>query len=474
MLHKIKGFILNPDFSLFKEVMLLAFPVILSNISRVFMHITDTAMVGHLGKNSLVAVAMSGMLIWIAISVGIGFRIATQSVVARRLGQEKFSDCGTALRNTQFMSFLFTAPLSFLVYYLSDYIVPLFLSDPNVIPICSSYLSMVSFSIYFSVSAFVFQGFYTGIEKTKVLMYVTIISNLLNIYLNAALIYGYENIYLFFNSHNMGWISILWGWYDFQELGVKGAAIATLLSSILMMIAYFLYLFNSEIKTKYQVFKLKLNFSMMKKQFVIGYPQSISEIVLNSAFISFYKIMGMIGTTQLAATQVVFAVAHASFLPAVGVGQACATLVGKYLGKERVDKASQSIVEGLRGSFIIMGTMGLVFIFFPNYIIPIFTKDIEVIQLGVKILPWVGAIQFIDVFAITLWFALSGAGDTKFTAYLSIAASWGIFVPLSYLFGITFNFGLAGPWIAFALFLFVEAGLIIFRVWQGKWKHIEV
>jgi Na+-driven multidrug efflux pump len=188
----------------------------------------------------------------------------------------------------------------------------------------------------------------------------------------------------------------------------------------------------------------------------------------------FYKIMGIIGIAQLAATQVVFAIAHASFLPAVGVGQACATLVGKYLGKEDVNKAAQSMVEGLRGSFMIMGTMGLVFIFFPNQIVPIFTNDPEIINLGIQILPWVGAIQFIDVFAITLWFALSGAGDTRFTAYLGMIASWCIFVPFSYLLGIKLNFGLAGPWIAFALYLFVETILIIFRVWQGKWKHMEV
>ena len=368
MFYKIRHSIFNFDLPLFKEVMLLAFPVIISNISRVFMHITDTAMVGHLGKNQLVAVAMSGMIIWIAISVGIGFRIATQSVAARRVGEGKFSECGVSLRNGQFACFIFTIPLSFVGYFFSDYIVRLFLNDLEVIPICSNYFSIVSFSIYFSVAAFVFQGFYTGIEKTKVLMYVTIISNLLNIYLNAALIYGYDNIYLFFNSYGIGWISTLWSWYDFPKLGVKGAAIATLLSSILMMLSYFLYLFNKEIIKKYDVFTLNLNFKVMKKQFSIGYPQSISEISLNTAFITFYKIMGIIGTTQLAATQVVFAIAHASFLPAVGVGQACATLVGKYLGKERVDKASQSMVEGLRGSFIIMGTMGIVFILFPGYI----------------------------------------------------------------------------------------------------------
>ena len=157
MFYKIRHSIFNFDLPLFKEVMLLAFPVIISNISRVFMHITDTAMVGHLGKNQLVAVAMSGMIIWIAISVGIGFRIATQSVAARRVGEGKFSECGVSLRNGQFACFIFTIPLSFVGYFFSDYIVRLFLNDLEVIPICSNYFSIVSFSIYFSVSAFVVQ-----------------------------------------------------------------------------------------------------------------------------------------------------------------------------------------------------------------------------------------------------------------------------------------------------------------------------
>ena len=474
MFHKLKKYIFEIDYPLFKEVMILAFPVIISNISRVLMHITDTAMVGHLGKNELVAVAMSGMIIWIAISLGIGFRIATQSVVSRRVGQDKLNQCGVALRNGQFICLILMIPISFFCYFYSDFIVSLFLSDKLVIPICSEYLSIVSFSVYFSVAAFVFQGFYTGIEKTSVLMYVTIISNIFNIYLNAGLIYGYSNIYSFFDFYDLGWLSILWSYYPFPELGVQGAAIATLLSSILMMIIYFIYLFNKNIRFKYQIFRFHLNFKMMKKQFLIGYPQSLSEIFLNCAFIIFYKIMGIIGTAQLAATQVVFAIAHASFLPAVGVGQACATLVGKYLGKNRLDKASKSILEGLRGAFIIMGTMGVIFILFPQYIVPLFTKDLEVINLGILILPWVGVIQFIDVFAITLWFALSGAGDTKFTAYTAIIVSWGIFIPLSYLFGIKLQFGFLGPWIAFGLHLFIEALIIIFRVKQGKWKHIKV
>ena len=474
MLPRIKSLLLPNNKKIFKEVMLLALPVIISNLSRVFMHITDTAMVGLLGKNSLVAVAMSGMMIWIAISIGIGLRISAQAVVARRLGQNKLNECGVAMRNAQIMCFFIALPISLSGYYFSDYIVPLVISDPEIIPLCINYFSLVSLSVYFSTASFVFQGFYTGIEKTKVLMYVTISSNLINVYFNAALIYGTENINIFFNSLNIGFFKYLWIWHEFPAMGIKGAAYATLLSSFIMFSFYFIYLFNSEIRDKYKVFNLKIDFTMMKKQFLLGYPQSISEILLNLSFLTFYAIMGIIGTVELAATQVVFAVAHASFLPAVGVGQACSTLVGKYLGKEDIQRATESIYEGLRGAFIFMGSMGIVFIFFPQYLIPLFTSDLEVINIGINILRFLGFLQFIDAIAITLWFSLAGAGDTKFTAIMGILASWGIFVPLSYFLGITLKFGIWGPWIAFSVYLIFEVIVIIFRFNQGKWKHIKV
>ena len=197
-------------------------------------------------------------MIWIAISIGIGFRVATQSVVSRRVGQNILSDCGLVLRNSQFLCFLFTLPLSIFIYLLSYEISFLLINESDVVLIYSSYLSIVSFSIYFSVSAFVFQGFYTGIEKTKVLMFATILSNIVNVYLNAALIYGYSKINLFFISIDYPWCSILWSWYDFPELGMKGAAFSTVLSSFIMMFIYFVYLFKNDIIRKYDIFRMNI------------------------------------------------------------------------------------------------------------------------------------------------------------------------------------------------------------------------
>ena len=118
--------------------------------------------------------------------------------------------------------------------------------------------------MYFSVSAFIFQGFYSGIEETKVLMYVTIISNLLNVYLNAGLIYGSEYISMYFDSYGIPWFAVLWYIYDFPALEVTGAAISTLISSILMVFLYLLYLLRSSIRIKYEVIKFKLDRKMIK------------------------------------------------------------------------------------------------------------------------------------------------------------------------------------------------------------------
>ena len=110
---------------------------------------------------------------------------------------------------------------------------PLFINDPVATEIATDYTSIAFISLLFSVYGFVFVGFYTGIEKTKLHMTVTITSNIINLYLNAALIYGSGGIETFFQEvlPQVSFLSILWKWTAFPALGVKGAAIATLVAS---------------------------------------------------------------------------------------------------------------------------------------------------------------------------------------------------------------------------------------------------
>ena len=161
-------------------------------------------------------------------------------------------------------------------------------------------------------------------------------------------------------------------------------------------------------------------------------------------------------------------------MPALGVGQACSTLVSKHMGEKRTEKAEKSIKESIRFSEYIMGTMGMVFILFPNYILPVFTNDPDVVRVGIVTLRLVGAIQFIDAVGFTLWFALSGAGDTFFPAIVESVLVWFFLIPISYLTGVYLDAGYIGPWLVLSGHILLFAVIMVWRVLQGKWKEIEV
>ena len=188
----------------------------------------------------------------------------------------------------------------------------------------------------------------------------------------------------------------------------------------------------------------------------------------------FYKIVGMIGIIELATTQLLFTIMHASFMPALGVGQACSTLVSKYMGEKRPDRSETSIKESIRLAQYIMSTMGISFILFPKYYLMIFTNDANIIDAGVFGLQMVGAVQFLDAIGFVLWFALSGAGTTIFPAVVESCLTWVVIVLGSYVFGIVLQMGFKVLWLLFPLYMALFAGIMTWKVLQGDWKNIQV
>lgn len=469
-------FLFPQDKAISKEVLFLALPVIVSNLSRVLMSIFDVAMVGRLGPEALVATGMGAMLLWASLSLVLGIRTAVQTVSSRRLGQNIYDECGTALHNGFIMATVYALPVSILGWVFAERLVPFFIVDDVATPLAIEYSSVIFLSLLFSAYSFVFQGFYTGIEKTKVHMTVTITSNLINVYLNAGLIYGSEAVEVFFINKipSLSFLAPLWLWVDFPALGVKGAAIATVIASAWMAFHYFLYLFSKNIRTVFSVFSFSTDKAMMKRQFLLAAPMGIQESIIAVGWSFFYKIMGMIGLIELATTELLFTIMHASFMPALGVGQACSTLVSKYMGKKQIEKSEASIKESIRLAEYIMSVMGLSFILFPKFYLLLFTNDPEIIRIGVFGLRIIGSVQFLDAIGFVLWFALSGAGNTIFPAVVESLLVWIVIVLGSYVFGIVFGMGFKAPWLLFPVYMGLFAGIMAWKVNRGDWKTIEV
>ena len=440
------------------------------------MSVFDVAMVGRLGAGALAATGMGGMMFWGALSLILGVRTAVQTVASRRLGQNLEEESGTAFHNGLVMATAYALPVSIIGWAWIGKVVPFFVNDVVATPLAEEYTSIVFVSLLFSAYSFVFQGFYTGVEKTKIHMTVTVASNLINVYLNAGLIYGSQGVrdFIYDTAPSLLFLSHLWQWVDFPALGVKGAAISTLVASVWMATHYTLYLFSEDIKERFSVFSFSFDVGMMKKQLKLALPLGIQEGLIAIGWGMFYKIVGMMGLIELATTQLLFTIMHASFMPALGVGQACSTLVSKYMGEKRPDRSEISIKESIRLAQYIMSTMGISFILFPKYYLMIFTNDPNIIEAGVFGLQMVGAVQFLDAIGFVLWFALSGAGNTIFPAVVESCLTWVVIVLGSYVFGIVLQMGFKVLWLLFPLYMALFAGIMTWKVLQGDWKNIQV
>ena len=469
-------FIFPQDKPVSKELFTLAFPVILSNLSRVLMSVVDVAMVGRLGAAALAATGMGAMLFWGALSLVIGIRTGVQTVASRRLGQKKYNQCGTALHNGLFMATVYGFPVSIAGWWLAKDFIPFFINDIKATSLTIEYSSIIFLGLLFSAYSFVFQGFYTGVEKTKIHMRVSITSNIVNVYLNAGLIYGSEGVKLFFSENvpSLTFLSHLWQWTTFPAMGVKGAAIATVVASLWMFVHYGLYLFSKQIKSRFAVLSLSVDGEMMNRQLRLAAPQGLQEVFIAAGWSMFYKIVGMIGLIELATTELLFTIMHASFMPALGVGQACSTLVSKYMGENKINKSEASIKESIRLAEYIMGVMGLSFILFPKYYLFIFTDDPEILRMGIFGLRMIGAVQFLDAIGFVLWFALSGAGNTLFPAVVESCLTWGVIVLGSYVFGVVLGLGFKALWLLFPIYMGLFAGIMIWKIRKGDWKNIQI
>ncbi|MCH7762229.1 MAG: MATE family efflux transporter [Candidatus Marinimicrobia bacterium] len=475
MFSKLINLLKPKDKSISNQVIRLALPAIVGNLSRVLMSVVDVAMVGRLGTAALAATGMGAMLFWGALSLVLGIRTSTQTIASRRLGQKIYNECSTALHNGILLAAIYSIPVSVAGYYFTEEIIHFFIEDAVAATLCITYSRIVFIGLFFSSLSFVFQGYFTGIEKTRIHMRVSVTSNIMNVYLNVGLIYGTEKVIKFFDAYPyISWVGKLWAWIDFPALGVQGAAIATLIASVWLTAHYCYYLFSEEQRKKYKTMSLTVNKKMMIRQIRLALPQGSQEMAVAIGWAMYYKIMGMIGLIELATTELVFTIMHASFMPAIGVGQAGATLVGKFMGERRLDKAETSIYESIRWAEIIMGSVGILFFLFPKVILSIFTNDPSVIHYGTFGLRVLGLIQFVDAIAMTLWFTLSGAGNTFFPAVVESSLVWFFLLPASFYLGIVLNFGFYGPWLMFPLYLIFFAIILWWKLKKGDWKHIEV
>ena len=206
----------------------------------------------------------------------------------------------------------------------------------------------------------------------------------------------------------------------------------------------------------------------------ISLPAGIHQFFFAAGFTALFVIIGKIGTAELAAANVLINVSQTAFLPGLGLGIACASLVGQALGRGEPDDAKAWGWDVTKIGVLVMGVLGIPMLLFPDVILAVFLTDQSVIALAKPPLMLVGATIWFEAISMTLLSGLQGAGAAKIVAKISVGLQWLLFLPLAYVVGPVLGYGLMGVWTWFIIYRLITT-VILAGVWQfGRWQDIKV
>lgn len=439
--------------SIGRAIILLAIPMVLEMLTQSLFGVVDVYFVGKLGADAVSAVGMTDSLMVLIYALGMGLSMAAAATVARRIGEKDKEAASVAALQALVVTLLVSIPVAIIgVIYASD-LMALMGASASVIEVGSTYCAILFGTNILILLLFLINAIFRGAGDAVVAMRVLWLANLINIFLDPALIFG---------------------WGPLPELGVTGAAIATSIGRGIGVL-YQLYILIGG-KSRIQLFlnKLRLDRDIMKRLIKISLPGIVQYGVATASWMLLFRVIAIFGSEAMAGYTIAIRIFIFALMPSWGMGNAAATLVGQNLGAQQPDRAERSVWIT---AFINAGCLFLVSIGMflgAEALVRIFTNEAEVIAIGTSCLQIVSITYVFFAFGMVTVQAFNGAGDTRTPTWINLISYWLLQIPLAYYLSVTLEWGVDGAFWAIAI---AQATLaIISIIWfkRGTWKKQEV
>ncbi len=414
----------------------------------------DTIMVGTLGEGAIAAVGITNQPKLVLLAIIFSLNTGITAVTARRKGQNNQTDANKTLRAGIIFSLCGSLLMSLLGYIFAKPILIFAGADNTYLSDAMDYFKVIMISLPFQALNLTINAAQRACGKAKISMYSNITSNLINIFFNYLLING---------------IGI------FPRLGVKGAAIATMLGTI---VAFFISLSTLFRKNGYLTFHHKAGWSIHKETASAIYKVSssafVEQVFMRIGFLAYAAIVARLGTTQYATHLICMNILTLSFCFGDGLSIAASALVGQNLGAKRPDLSIIYGKTGQRLAFMISCIIFFIFIFGRTFLVSLFSDEAVIITLGANIMILAALGTHFQTSQVVLSGCLRGAGDTGFVAITSLISVALVRPLLTYLLCFPVGLGVYGAWVALLLdqcFRFVTS---YYRFSSGKWTTIAL
>ncbi|MCX6351199.1 MAG: MATE family efflux transporter [Bacteroidetes bacterium] len=434
--------------SIRKAVFLLAIPMILELSLESVFALVDMFFVGKLGQNAIATVGLTESVITIIYSVAIGLSVAATAIVSRRIGEKNPEDAAHAGAQSLIVALIVTAITSVVGVVFAADILHLMGANKDVVKEGAIFTQIMFGGSMGIMLLFLINGIFRGAGNAAMAMKSLWIASIINIILCPIFIH-------------------FWG--------LKGAAIATVIgrSSGVLYQCYHLFAGSGMLKFRKEHFKYDI--PIIKSIISIGWPATFQFIIASGSWIILAKLVAETGGTtasagyQIAIRNVIFFI-----LPAWGMSNAAATLVGQNLGAKEIQRAEDSVMLVTKYNAIFMGFVMVLFVFFSRPIISFFSHDEAVIAYGVSALQIIGAGYIFYGIGMVMTQSLNGAGDTKTPTIINFVCFWLIQIPLAYVLAKGLDLKTTGVFLAVPIAEVFIALVAWYYFKKGKWKEVKV
>ena len=436
---------------LIKNIFQITLPAVFDLLAQTLIMALDMKMVSSLGPSAISSVGVGTAGMYALIPALIAVATGTTALLSRAYGADNKLDGKKAFAQSFFIAVPLGIILTLIFLLFSEQIINLVgnAKDMNLgDAILYQNMTVIGFP-FLGVSIATFYAF-RAMGENKIPMIGNTLALVLKIILNFLLVY-------------------LFKW------GIFGAALSTTLTRLFSAIfSIYLVFWSKKNWISLELKDLKFDYFISKRILKVGIPAAVEQLGLRIGMLIFEMMVISLGNLSYAAHKIALTAESISFNLGFAFSFAASALVGQELGKGSSQKALKDGYICTIIAMIVMSTFGLLFFIIPQFLVLLFTKDKDVIELATMALKIVSICQPFSGASMVLAGALRGAGDTKSVLLITYLGIFLIRIPITYLFLDVLNFGLAGAWIVMTIDLAIRSSLAFYIFRRGKWKYLQV
>lgn len=436
-----------------REVALLAYPIVLTQISHTLMHVIDSIFVGRIGAAELGALGFAGVWLWTVYCAFNGALNGIQTFVSQAHGAGRHAECGRWVWQALWSVGPVMAAVMFGFAAFAPVLLALLAPTPELVQPVLDYVRMRPLGFVGLTFWIALATFFRGIGDTRTPLVAALVAEGVNAVLSYGLVLG-----------NLG----------LPRMGIAGAGLSTTIAEWVGAGILLVAFLRARVRREFVTGVVAPRVAEIRRFLWTGAPIGGQWLLDMSSFALFTTLVARMGTASMAANQAMLSLLSLSFMQAIGIGLATTTLVGRYKGAEDLASATRSYHSAMKLAVGLALGIAALFVLAPEMLTRMYTSDAEVLALARPLLALGAAFQLFDALQIVASGALRGAGDTRWPFLVQTALAWLLRLPLAWLLAITLGHGVIGAWYAEFVFILALSVAVMWRFRTGVWRDLRI